>query len=52
MTPERMLYYESHLGGYTVVKESTGHEETKLNLEMLFNAVINNREKINSIFKS
>lgn len=50
--PEQMLYYESHLGGYTVMKENTGHEETKLNLEILFNAVISNRVKINSIFKS
>lgn len=47
-----IIYSESHLGGYTVVKENTGHEETKLNLEILFNAVLANPEKINTIFKN
>ncbi len=49
---DHILYSESHLGGYTVVKENTGQEETKLNLEILFNAVLSNREKISNIFKS
>lgn len=48
----RIIYSESHLGGYTVVKENSGHEETKLNLEILFNAVLGNPEKINTIFKN
>ncbi len=47
-----LVYYESFLGGYTVVKENTNKEETKMNLEILFNAVISNKEKINEIFKS
>jgi ABC-2 type transport system ATP-binding protein len=47
-----LVYYESSLGGYTVVKENTTLEETKMNLEILFNAIIGNREKINEIFKS
>jgi ABC-2 type transport system ATP-binding protein len=47
-----LVYYESTLGGYTVVKENTNMEETKLNLEILFNAVTSNKERINEIFKS
>lgn len=50
--PNDLVYYESFLGGYTVVKENTTMEETKLNLEILFNAVIGNKEKMNEIFKS
>ncbi len=49
---DHILYSEPHLGGYTVVKENTGQEETKLNLEILFNAVLSNRERISNIFKS
>jgi ABC-2 type transport system ATP-binding protein len=47
-----VLYYESSLGGYTVVKENIDHMESRLNLEILFNAVVNNRLKMNEIFKS
>jgi len=47
-----LVYYESFLGGYNVVKENTNKEETRMNLEILFNAVVSNKEKINEIFKS
>jgi ABC-2 type transport system ATP-binding protein len=47
-----LVYYESFLGGYTVVKENTDKEETNMNLELLFNAIINNKEKINELFKN
>ena len=47
-----VIYYESTLGGYTVVKENINHAESRLNLEILFNAVIGNRQKMNEIFKS
>ena len=47
-----LVYSESSLGGYTVVKTNTGREETKMNLELLFNAVVNSREKIHEIFKN
>ena len=47
-----VIYYESTLGGYTVVKENISHTESRLNLEILFNAVIGNRQKMNEIFKS
>jgi ABC-2 type transport system ATP-binding protein len=52
--PDRdsLVYSESSLGGYTVVTVNQGSEETKMNLELLFNAVVNSREKINEIFKN
>ena len=50
--PRSLVYSESSLGSYTVVKENTGSEETKMNLETLFNAVVGNTEKIQEIFKN
>lgn len=51
-TPDNStVYYESSLGGYTVVKENTTKEQSKMNLELLFNAVVSNKEKINELFK-
>ena len=47
---QNVLYYEPSLGGYTVVKENVDGIDTKINLEILFNAVINNKEKIAQIF--
>lgn len=47
-----LVYSESSLGSYTVVKVNTDAEETNMNLEILFNAVISNTEKINEIFKN
>ena len=49
---DSVVSYESSLGGYTVVKENTSRKETRMSLELLFNAVIGNKEKINEIFKS
>ena len=42
----KLVYSESTLGGYTIVKENEGEEETNMNLETLFNAVISNKSKI------
>jgi ABC-2 type transport system ATP-binding protein len=47
-----VLYYESSLGGYTVLKENTNNTESRMNLEILFNAVVANNQKISKIFKS
>lgn len=47
-----LVYSESSLGGYTVVKVNSGEEETKMNLETLFKAVVSNTDKINEIFKN
>ncbi len=48
----KLVYYESTLGGYVVVKVNAGSEETNMNLETLFNAVISNTDKIIEIFKN
>jgi ABC-2 type transport system ATP-binding protein len=52
-TPDsKVVYYESYLGGYTVVKENKSGDESKINLELLFNAMIANKEKMIEIFKN
>ncbi|MDW7692546.1 ABC transporter ATP-binding protein [Flammeovirgaceae bacterium SG7u.111] len=48
--PDYTLYAESALGGYTVVKENTTEEATRTDLETLFNAVLNNKDKVSEIF--
>ena len=45
-----LVYAEPSMGGYTVVTENIGMEETNMNLEVLFNAVVSNKEKIHEIF--
>lgn len=45
-----LVYSESSLGGYIVVSENTGKEETNMSLETLFNAVVANKEKMYEIF--
>lgn len=47
----RLVYSESSFSGYTVVEENRGLEETNLNLETLFKAVVSNKGKIREIFK-
>ena len=49
-TDSGALYAEKTLGGYVVVRENAGGEETHLDLETLFNAVTTNREKIQALF--
>lgn len=47
---EDAIYYESYLGGYTVVSENLSGDETHMNLEIVFNAIVNNPARINGIF--
>jgi ABC-2 type transport system ATP-binding protein len=47
-----VLYAESSLGGYLIVDHNISDTETRINLELLFNAVIEKRTEINTIFKS
>lgn len=47
-----VVYSESSLTGYSVVKQNTNMTETNINLEMLFNAVISNKQGITEIFNS
>lgn len=49
---DRIIYAESSFGGYTVVKENTQGEETNMNLEILFNSVVNSKEKVYQTFKN
>lgn len=48
----RTLYHEQILGGYNVVRENTTGDETRLNLEMLFNAFISNKEQMVQLFNN
>jgi ABC-2 type transport system ATP-binding protein len=45
-----VLHAEKTLGGWAVVRENTGTEETNIDLETLFNAVTTNREKVQTLF--
>ena len=47
-----VLYTDSSLKGYAVVKENKTAEESKVNLEYLFNAVTENPVKAKSIFNT
>ncbi len=49
--PTDVLYAERVLGGYMVVKENKFEEETEVDIEVFFNAMIANREGIQSLFK-
>lgn len=48
--PDTVLYYEKVLGGYAVMNQNTNGIDTKIDLEILFNAVINKRAEIDKIF--
>lgn len=48
---EEALFSEKTFEGYTVVTENHDQEVTHLDLEMLFNTVVNNRARISSLFK-
>ena len=45
-----ILYAEKTLGGHVVIRENRGGADSNLDIELLFNAVINNRQRINKIF--
>ena len=46
------LYCEATLGGYLVVQRNTTNQESKVNIEALFNAVLINKQEIREIFNS
>ena len=45
-----ILYEEDNVRGKVVVRENIAQKETKLDIELLFNAVMLNKEKIQHIF--
>lgn len=49
--PEETLFYEKTFEGYTVVTEKLDHEDSHIDLETLFNTVINNNTRISGIFQ-
>ncbi|WP_266367104.1 ABC transporter ATP-binding protein [Tellurirhabdus rosea] len=46
----RVLYAEPSLRGYSVVMENDAGEESKIDLERLFNAAVNNRDRVKTLF--
>jgi ABC-2 type transport system ATP-binding protein len=48
---EKVLYSEKTFEGYMTVSENDDHEESHIDLETLFNTVINNSARIYSIFQ-
>jgi ABC-2 type transport system ATP-binding protein len=47
-----ILYAEDNVRGKIVVRENTLQKDTKLDIELLFNAVMLNKQKIQQIFNS
>jgi len=45
-----VLYSDKELGGYNIVSKNRDAEETKIDLEMLYNAINANKETINNAF--
>jgi len=45
-----VLYSEKTLGGYVVINENHGETDSNLDIELLFNAVINNQQHMNELF--
>ncbi|MFP4449265.1 MAG: ATP-binding cassette domain-containing protein [Bacteroidota bacterium] len=48
---ENALYSEDLVSGKAAVLENTDNEETQVNMELLFNAIINKGSNINQVFK-
>ncbi len=48
--PENTLYHEKAIGGYSVLCEDEEISSTGVDLEILFNAAIKNKEKLNAVF--
>ena len=50
-TEPGVLYSDRTIGGWVVVRQNTGEEETRLDLETLFNTVTGNPERVAEIFR-
>ena len=48
---ENILYHDELPGGHAVLVRNNDDEETKIDLEFLFNAVLNEKDKIKSLFQ-
>ena len=49
---ENILYMEDNIRGKLIVAENTLHQDSPLDIELLFNATISNKSKIKEIFNS
>ncbi|MCK8491140.1 ABC transporter ATP-binding protein [Spirosoma sp. RP8] len=49
--PDSVLYAEPSLRGHAVVMENRNHEESKIDLERLFNTAVSNRKRIKTLFR-
>ncbi len=52
MPTDSYVYCESTFGGYTLIEENKTSEESNMNLELLFNAVVSNKEKVHQVFNA
>lgn len=50
--PADVLYAESTLGGFNTIQRNTLQEESKLDLELLFNAVLQRKETITNLLNT
>lgn len=48
--PADALWAEKTLGGWVAVRENTGSQESRIDLEVLFNTVINSTERVQALF--
>jgi ABC-2 type transport system ATP-binding protein len=48
--PGQVLYYENTLGGFAVLNENNNGSENEIDIELLFNAVVSDNQKIRSLF--
>jgi len=51
-TNEPILYCEENIRGNVVVSENIHHIETNVDIELLFNAVMMNKQRINELFNA
>ena len=49
--PENALYAERVPGGYLVIYENNESEETEVDIEVLFNAIVSNQSQFQKLFK-
>ncbi|MDR3217980.1 MAG: ABC transporter ATP-binding protein [Dysgonamonadaceae bacterium] len=47
---DSVIYSEDNLRGYYQVRENRNHEDSKLDIELLFNAILANKKRIKNIF--
>ncbi|MBO8130811.1 MAG: ABC transporter ATP-binding protein [Candidatus Marinimicrobia bacterium] len=45
-----IIHYEKTIGGFAILLPNKGDQDAKIDLEILFNAIINNKEKFHQLF--